>query len=284
MQSFKPYTLNLRGRLLDIDHPQVMGIINVTPDSFFGDSRVANRDSVIKRAQQMIEDGADMIDIGGYSSRPGASDVPPLEETERVLLGIEAIRTINNEIPISVDTFRASVAEAAINAGANIINDISGGNLDSEMFATIAKLNVPYILMHMRGTPTNMQTLTEYNNLTADIIFDLASKINTLRLAGISDIIVDPGFGFSKTLEQNYELLANLPSLSDALKCPLLIGISRKSMITKPLAIAPEEALNGTTTINTIALLNGASILRVHDVKEAQQAIKLCHLYNKHKI
>ena len=284
MQSFKPYTLNLRGRLLDIDHPQVMGIINVTPDSFFGDSRVANRDSVIKRAQQMIEDGADMIDIGGYSSRPGASDVPPLEETERVLLGIEAIRTINNEIPISIDTFRASVAEAAINAGANIINDISGGNLDSEMFATIAKLNVPYILMHMRGTPTNMQTLTEYNNLSADIIYDLASKINTLRLAGVSDIIVDPGFGFSKTLEQNYELLANLPSLSDALKCPLLIGISRKSMITKPLAIAPEEALNGTTTINTIALLNGASILRVHDVKEAQQAIKLCHLYNKHKI
>lgn len=284
MQSFKPYTLNLRGRLLGIDHPQVMGIINVTPDSFFGDSRVANRDSVIKRAQQMIEDGADMIDIGGYSSRPGASDVPPLEETERVLLGIEAIRTINNEIPISIDTFRASVAEAAINAGANIINDISGGNLDSEMFATIAKLNVPYILMHMRGTPTNMQTLTEYNNLTADIIYDLASKINTLRLAGVSDIIVDPGFGFSKTLEQNYELLANLPSLSDALNCPLLIGISRKSMITKPLAITPEEALNGTTTINTIALLNGASILRVHDVKEAQQAIKLCHLYNKHKL
>lgn len=284
MQSFKPYTLNLRGRLLYIDHPQVMGIINVTPDSFFGDSRVANRDSVIKRAQQMIEDGADMIDIGGYSSRPGASDVPPLEETERVLLGIEAIRTINNEIPISIDTFRASVAEAAINAGANIINDISGGNLDSEMFATIAKLNVPYILMHMRGTPTNMQTLTEYNNLTADIIYDLASKINTLRLAGVSDIIVDPGFGFSKTLEQNYELLANLPSLSDALNCPLLIGISRKSMITKPLAITPEEALNGTTTINTIALLNGASILRVHDVKEAQQAIKLCHLYNKHKL
>lgn len=284
MQSFKPYTLNLRGRLLVIDHPQVMGIINVTPDSFFGDSRVANRDSVIKRAQQMIEDGADMIDIGGYSSRPGASDVPPLEETERVLLGIEAIRTINNEIPISIDTFRASVAEAAINAGANIINDISGGNLDSEMFATIAKLNVPYILMHMRGNPTNMQTLTEYNNLTADIIYDLASKINTLRLAGVSDIIVDPGFGFSKTLEQNYELLANLPSLSDALNCPLLIGISRKSMITKPLAITPEEALNGTTTINTIALLNGASILRVHDVKEAQQAIKLCHLYNKHKL
>lgn len=284
MQSFKPYTLNLRGRLLDIDHPQVMGIINVTPDSFFGDSRVANRDSVIKRAQQMIEDGADMIDIGGYSSRPGASDVPPLEETERVLLGIEAIRTINNEIPISIDTFRASVAEAAINAGANIINDISGGNLDSEMFATIAKLNVPYILMHMRGTPTNMQTLTEYNNLTADIIYDLASKINTLRLAGVSDIIVDPGFGFSKTLEQNYELLANLPSLSDALNCPLLIGISRKSMITKPLAITPEEALYGTTTINTIALLNGASILRVHDVKEARQTIDLCLLYNKYKL
>lgn len=284
MQSFKPYTLNLRGRLLDIDHPQVMGIINVTPDSFFGDSRVANRDSVIKRAQQMIEDGADMIDIGGYSSRPGACDVSPDEETERVLFGIEAIRSINNEIPISIDTFRASVAESAINSGADIINDISGGNLDSEMFATIAKLNVPYILMHMRGTPTNMQTLTEYNNLTADIIYDLGSKINTLRLAGVSDIIVDPGFGFSKTLEQNYELLANLPSLSDALNCPLLIGISRKSMITKPLAITPEEALNGTTTINTIALLNGASILRVHDVKEAQQAIKLCHLYNKHKL
>lgn len=284
MQSFKPYTLNLRGRLLDIDHPQVMGIINVTPDSFFSDSRVTNRDSVIKRAKQMIQDGADMIDIGGYSSRPGACDVSPDEETERVLFGIEAIRSINNEIPISIDTFRASVAESAINSGADIINDISGGNLDSDMFATVAKLNVPYILMHMRGNPTNMQTLTDYKNLTADIIYDLASKINTLRLAGISDIIVDPGFGFSKTLEQNYELLANLPSLSDALNCPLLIGISRKSMITKPLAITPEEALNGTTTINTIALLNGASILRVHDVKEARQTIDLCLLYNKYKL
>ena len=284
MQSFKPYTLNLRGRLLSIDRPQVMGIINVTPDSFFSDSRVANRDSVIKRAKQMIQDGADMIDIGGYSSRPGACDVSPDEETERVLLGIEAIRSINNEIPISIDTFRASVAESAINSGADIINDISGGNLDSDMFATVAKLNVPYILMHMRGNPTNMQTLTDYKNLTADIIYDLASKINALRLAGVSDTIVDPGFGFSKTLDQNYELLANLPSIADALNCPLLIGISRKSMITKPLAISPAEALNGTTAINTIALLNGASILRVHDVKEARQTIDLCLLYNKYKL
>lgn len=284
MQSFKPYTLNLRGHLLSIDRPQVMGIINVTPDSFFSDSRVTNRDSVIKRAKQMIQDGADMIDIGGYSSRPGACDVSPDEETERVLFGIEAIRSINNEIPISIDTFRASVAESAINSGADIINDISGGNLDSDMFATVAKLNVPYILMHMRGNPTNMQTLTDYKNLTADIIYDLASKINTLRLAGVSDTIVDPGFGFSKTLDQNYELLANLTLIADALNCPLLIGISRKSMITKPLAISPAEALNGTTAINTIALLNGASILRVHDVKEARQTIDLCLLYNKYKL
>lgn len=284
MQSFKPYTLNLRGHLLSIDRPQVMGIINVTPDSFFSDSRVANRDSVIKRAKQMIQDGADMIDIGGYSSRPGACDVSLDEETERVLLGIEAIRSINNEIPISIDTFRASVAESAINSGADIINDVSGGNLDSDMFATVAKLNVPYILMHMRGNPTNMQTLTDYKNLTADIIYDLASKINTLRLAGVSDTIVDPGFGFSKTLDQNYELLANLTLIADALNCPLLIGISRKSMITKPLAISPAEALNGTTAINTIALLNGASILRVHDVKEARQTIDLCLLYNKYKL
>lgn len=284
MQSFKPYTINLHGRLLNINRPQVMGIINVTPDSFYGESRAANRHSVIKQTEDLIANGADMIDIGGYSSRPGAKDVTPSDETARVLQGIEAIRSVSSDIPISVDTFRASVAEAAINAGADIINDISGCDLDAEMLPLVAKLNVPYILMHMRGTPATMQSLTEYDNLAADIIYSLAKKITALRQAGVSDIIIDPGFGFSKTLEQNYELLAKLPTLLQALDCPLLVGISRKSMITKVLSITPEAALNGTTVLNTIAILNGASILRVHDVKEARQAIDLCSLYNNFNI
>lgn len=284
MQSFEPYSINIRGRILNIDRPLVMGIINVTPDSFYQKSRTIDYNDIIKHTKEMIANGVDLIDIGGYSSRPGADDVSVADETERITNGIKAVRSISCNIPISVDTFRASVAEAAIESGADIINDISGGELDNNMFSTVARLNVPYILMHMRGNPTTMQSLTEYDNLTSDIIRTLATKITTLRQLGVSDIIVDPGFGFSKTLEQNYELLANLPILTQALNCPILVGVSRKSMITKTLSIGPEEALNGTTVINTIALLNGTSILRVHDIKEAKQAVQLCTLYNNYVI
>ena len=283
MQSFKPYTLNIRGHLLCIDQPQVMGIINVTTDSFYPGSRFFDCNGITERIAKMIDDGADIIDIGGYSSRPGADDISTDEETERIIRGIETIRSINSEIPISIDTFRASVAEAAISAGADIINDISGGDLDENMFSTVIRLNVPYIMMHMRGTPATMQSLTDYNDLISDIINSLATKISYLRQNGVSDIIVDPGFGFSKTIEQNYKLLAHVSTLSEALGCPALVGVSRKSMITKVLSITPEEALNGTSIINTIALLNGASILRVHDVKEAKQAIKLCTIYKNYE-
>ena len=279
MQSFKPYTIKLRGQLLNIERPLVMGIINITPDSFYGESRAIDSNAIIKQVESKIAEGADIIDIGGYSSRPGAKDTSTEEERDRIIRGIKAVRSINQNIPISIDTFRANVAEAAIAEGADIINDISGGNLDSEMFSTVAKLNVPYILMHMRGTPATMQSLTKYTNLVPDVIHSLAEKLTTLRQLGISDIIIDPGFGFSKTLEQNYELLASIPTIAEALNCPTLIGISRKSMITKALSITAEEALNGTTILNTIALLNGASILRVHDVKEAKQAVKLCSIY-----
>lgn len=281
MQPFQPYSLNLHGQLHVIEKPQVMGIINVTPDSFFDASRAFDRDSIARHTEQMISDGADMLDLGAYSSRPGAKDISVEEETERIIRGVETVRSIDKHIPVSVDTFRAKVAEAAINAGADIINDISGGDLDPDMMETVARLRTPYILMHMRGTPATMQTLTDYDNLVADIIRDLASKTQKFRQAGVADIIVDPGFGFSKTLEQNYELLSHLSTMITALECPVLIGVSRKSMITRALGITPDEALNGTTVINTLAMLQGASIIRVHDVKEAKQAVELTTRYNQ---
>lgn len=282
MQPFKKSSLNLRGRLLEIDRPQVMGIINVTPDSFYGGSRAFDRDAVARRTEKLISEGADMIDIGAYSSRPGADDIPADEEITRLVRGIEALRAIDRNIPVSVDTFRASVAEAAISAGADIVNDISGGNLDPNMFSTVARLKVPYILMHMRGTPATMQSLTDYDSLVADITRDLAEKLHRLRMESVADIIVDPGFGFSKNLDQNYELLSSMPDMNEALQCPILIGVSRKSMITRILGITPEEALNGTTVINTLALCQGASILRVHDVREARQAVSLFSEFNKY--
>ncbi|MGM9799185.1 MAG: dihydropteroate synthase [Muribaculaceae bacterium] len=275
--NFIPFSLNISGKLIEYQSPAVMGIVNVTPDSFFGGSRTFDADAISIRVQKLIDDGADMIDIGAYSSRPGADDVSPAEELRRIELGMKQIRQIAPEIPVSIDTFRADVAREAVkNLSVNIINDISGGDLDRNMFNTVAELKVPYILMHMRGTPATMQSLTDYGQIgvTAAVIQDLAKKINSLALLGVNDIIVDPGFGFSKTLDQNYELLASLEAFH-CLECPILVGISRKSMITKYLGISSDDALNGTTVINTLALERGAAILRVHDVKPAAEAVKL---------
>ena len=275
--NFIPFSLNISGKLIEYQSPAVMGIVNVTPDSFFGGSRTFDADAISIRVQKLIDDGADMIDIGAYSSRPGADDVSPAEELRRIELGMKQIRQIAPEIPVSIDTFRADVAREAVkNLSVNIINDISGGDLDKNMFNTVAELKVPYILMHMRGTPATMQSLTDYGQIgvTAAVIQDLAKKINHLALLGVNDIIVDPGFGFSKTLDQNYELLASLEAFH-CLECPILVGVSRKSMITKYLGISSDDALNGTTVINTLALERGAAILRVHDVKPAAEAVKL---------
>jgi dihydropteroate synthase len=275
---FKSFTINLHGNLLSYDRPVIAGIINVTPDSFFAGSRTGTVPEVAKRVAKMIEEGADWLDLGAYSSRPGADEVSPEEEFNRLAVGMEAIRSVSKEIPVSIDTFRADVARKAITQlGADIINDISGGDLDKDMFDTVAELNVPYILMHMRGTPSTMSQLTEYTDVTADVIRELAEKINRLSLLGVNDIIVDPGFGFAKTLEQNYHMLNQL-QLFEVFERPILVGISRKSMIYKALDCTPAEALNGTTILNTISLLNGASILRVHDVAPAVEAMKLVQL------
>ena len=281
MTPFQPFSINICGQLLEISRPQIMGIVNVTPDSFYAESRTMTCDNIKRRVEQMMHDGADMLDVGAYSSRPGAGDVTPEEECERLATGLKALREVaGNDIPVSIDTFRASVAREAItNMHADIINDISGGDLDADMFATAADLQCPYILMHMRGTPGTMQQLCDYskhgNDVTAGVIGELSGKISRLRLMGVGDVIVDPGFGFSKTTEQNYELMRNINAIGTAFNAPLLVGVSRKSMIWRTLNITPSEALNGTTALNTIALLNGASILRVHDVAEAKQALTI---------
>ncbi len=276
---FTPFSLNIRGRLFEYDKPAVMGIVNVTPDSFFAGSRSSTIPEIAKRVEEMITAGADMLDLGAYSSRPGASDVSEEEECRRIALGMKVIRDISPDIPVSVDTFRAGVArEAVVNLGADIVNDISGGDLDQEMWATVADLNAPYILMHMRGNPSTMQALTEYHDVTADVISDLSEKLRRLRLMGVSDIIIDPGFGFSKTTEQNFEMMRNLQLFKSSLGAPVLVGVSRKSMITKSLGITPMEALPGTIALDTIALTRGASILRVHDVSEAVAAVRMYEL------
>lgn len=280
MRKFKPFSLNLKGELVEITRPQVMGILNITPDSFYGYSRSFDVNAISLRIDEMIAEGVDIIDIGGYSSRPGADDVSSQEEIQRLEMAINIIHQKNINTPISVDTFRADVAKYAITTlGAHIINDISAGLIDNAMIETIAQLKVPYIAMHMRGTPATMNNCTNYNNITADVIFELSERINRLTLAGVNDIIIDPGFGFAKTLEQNYELLHNLEHLQE-LGYPLLVGVSRKSMIYKALNTTPDDALNGTTIVNTIALQAGAAILRVHDIKEAHEAIKLTQLTN----
>lgn len=278
MVPYNPFSINLKGELRTYERPVIMGIVNVTPDSFYASSRARGKDAVISRVKKMIAEGADWIDLGAYSSRPGAADITAGEEIDRLAEGMEAIRSVSDSIPVSVDTFRAKVAETAVTElGADMINDISGGDMDIEMHGTVARLKVPYIMMHMRGTPSTMDTLTDYKDVTAEVLADLAGKLDRLSLLGVNDIIVDPGFGFAKTVEQNYTLLRNL-YLFHIFERPLLVGVSRKSMIYRPLEIGPDEALNGTTVINTMALLSGASILRVHDVKEAVEANKIVTL------
>ncbi len=267
-------TLNIRGNLLSLERPLVMGILNVTPDSFFEGSRVENEKSQLQKAERMLAQGASILDVGGYSSRPGAEHISEDEERKRVSQAIGAIAREFPDAPISVDSFRASVAEAAIDSGAAIINDISGGSLDDQMFETVARLKVPYILMHMRGTPQNMVKQTQYEHLIEELFAYFAEKVGQLQPLGVSDIVLDPGFGFAKTKEQSYEVLRNLGYFK-SLKLPLLAGLSRKSMIYKELGTSPEEALNGTSVLNTMALMNGASILSVHDVKPAVEAVKL---------
>jgi dihydropteroate synthase len=267
-------TLNVKGNLISLDSPLVMGILNVTPDSFFSESRSTTPDLISTKAEKMLNDGADILDIGGYSTRPGAAEVSEQEETERVLLATETILKEFPEAIISVDTFRSSVAKAGIEAGAAIINDVSGGLLDDEMFATVAKLRVPYILMHMRGTPQTMSKLTNYENLLAEVCAELEAQLAKLKVLGVADVVIDPGFGFAKTIAQNYEMLKNL-SYFERFNLPILAGLSRKSMIYKTLESTAKDALNGTTALNMVALTQGAKILRVHDVKEAAETVKL---------
>lgn len=283
--TMKPFSLNLHGRIVEFTTPQVMGILNTTPDSFHSPSRAYEAEAAMEAARLMIGEGADIIDVGGYSTRPGAAEVSLEEELRRVHLGVEAVRSISADIPVSVDTFRAEVARMAVTEwGADIINDISGGNLDPEMHATVAELHVPYILMHMRGTPADMQTLTSYpDGVVAGVAAELSRPLERLRRMGVADIIIDPGFGFAKTLEQNYELLAGLPVLADLLECPILAGMSRKSMITRLCGIPSTEALPGTIALHTAAMLAGAAIVRVHDVKEAVQARDVTAMLLKHQ-
>ncbi|MCY7421238.1 MAG: dihydropteroate synthase [Chitinophagaceae bacterium] len=257
-----------------MSEPIVMGIMNITPDSFYAGSRVSQTSNVIEKATKMIAEGAVIIDVGGQSTRPGSKHLSAEEELQRVLPAIEAIRSVSNEVFISIDTFYAQIAKQCVLAGADMVNDISSGNMDAEMIATVARLKVPYISMHMQGTPQTMQINPQYNNLVADLLDYFIKKLESYKLAGIKDVIIDPGFGFGKTIPQNFELLKKFSAFK-ILGKPLLAGLSRKGTIYKTLGITAEEALNGTTALNTIALLNGAHILRVHDVKEAMEAIKL---------
>ena len=274
------YTLNVRGRLLDLSKPQVMGILNVTPDSFYAGSRMETEEAVRRRVRQIIAEGGSMIDVGAYSSRPGAADVSAEEEMERLRRGMRIVREEAPEIPVSVDTFRADVAKMAVEElGVDIINDISGGELDKEMFKTVAKLGVPYILMHMKGTPQTMQQAPHYEDLMKEVMLYFAEKVQQLRDLGQKDIVLDPGYGFAKTIDHNYELLKHQEML-EVFELPLLVGVSRKSMIYRFLGSSPEEALNGTTVLNTLALQKGANILRVHDVKEAVEVVRLVEKFS----
>lgn len=267
-------TINCKGTLLDLNSPKVMGILNITPDSFYDGGMYKDEISILNQTEKMLVDGATFIDVGAYSSRPGAAEVSEEEELKRIVPVIELLIKKFPDIIISVDTFRSKVAKETISLGAAIINDISGGNLDSKMYETIAKLKVPYILMHMAGTPKTMQNNPTYEDVTKDLIYFFSEKIDQLHRLNLSDIIIDVGFGFGKTIEHNFQLLRNM-SLFQHLDKPILAGLSRKSMLYKTLDITAQEALNATTSANTIALLNGANILRVHDVKEAVEAVTL---------
>lgn len=269
------YYMNVNGRLLDLSTPQVMGILNVTPDSFYAGSRMQTETQIATRVEQMLEEGADMIDIGAYSSRPGAADISVQEEMDRLRAGLRIVRRMHPDAIVSVDTFRAAVACMCVEEyGVAIVNDISGGEMDKDMFPTVARLGVPYVLMHMQGTPQNMQQQPHYDSLLGDIFRYFARKVQQLRDLGAKDIVLDPGFGFGKTLEHNYELLAHLEDFR-IFGLPLLVGVSRKSMVYNLLGTTPAEALNGTTAVNTVCLMKGTDILRVHDVRQAVEAIKI---------
>jgi dihydropteroate synthase len=270
----KKETINAGGKLIDLSTPKVMGIINLTPDSFYAGSRKPLISDALLQANKMQAEGADFLDIGAYSSRPGADDISVQEETDRLLPVVELIAANHPDLILSIDTFRAKVAEAAIKAGAHIINDISGGQLDDAMFATVARLEVPYILMHMKGTPQNMNQMAQYEDIFIEVLDYFAEQSYKLKLLGVHDVIIDPGFGFAKTQEHSYALMNRLNEF-DILQLPLLAGVSRKRMVYKITGGTAEDALNGTTALNTIALMKGANILRVHDVKEAVEAVKI---------
>ncbi|NMH24147.1 dihydropteroate synthase [Flavobacterium solisilvae] len=269
-------TINCKGNLIDLTSPKVMGILNITPNSFFDGGKYSDENSILQQVEKMLIDGATFIDVGAYSSKPNAEFVSENEEISRLIPVIELILKNFPETLISVDTFRATVAKKAIENGACIINDISAGSLDEDMMQTLAKLQVPYIMMHMKGNPQTMQSLAQYENIVKEMLFYFSEKVVQARSLGINDLIIDPGFGFAKTLEQNFEVMNKL-ELFQMLELPLLVGVSRKSMIYKTLETSAEFALNGTTVLNTIALQKGAKILRVHDVKEAMECVKLCN-------
>ena len=275
MKLISPTYINVKGRLLDLTTPQVMGILNVTPDSLYSGSRMQTQEEIAVRARQIIDEGASIIDIGAYSSRPNAEHITAGEEMNRLRTGLEIVNRNHPDAIVSVDTFRADVAEQCVkDYGVAIVNDIAAGEMDDRMFETVARLGVPYIMMHMQGTPQNMQKEPHYDNLIKEVIIYFARKVQQLRDLGMKDIILDPGFGFGKTLEHNYELMAHLEEFS-IFELPLLVGVSRKSMIYKLLGGTPQDALNGTTVLDTVALMKGANILRVHDVREAVEAVRI---------
>lgn len=271
-------TLNCRGKLISLERPKVMGILNITPNSFYDGGAYQTEKALLKQTEKMLAEGADFIDVGGYSTKPGAEEVSTKDELKRVVPIVEKLCREFPGILISVDTFRSEVAAQTIDAGASLINDISAGRFDDQMMKTVAEHQVPYIMMHMKGTPQTMIHNNQYTDLLKDIIFYFSKKIEAARAAGINDLIIDPGFGFAKNIDQNFELLRKM-ALLENLDCPVLAGLSRKSTIYKSLNIKPEESLNGTTTLNTLALLNGANILRVHDVQEAVECVELCRRY-----
>jgi dihydropteroate synthase len=273
------FTLNCKGKLVLLDKPLVMGIINATPDSFYEGSRFTGRDEILEQAEKMIAEEVDIIDIGGQSTRPGSTPVSPEEELERVIEGIEAIHNNFPNLIISIDTYYSSVAKEAVQHGASIVNDISAGSIDEGMLPTVAQLNVPYVVMHMKGTPETMQHEAHYDNVTRDVLDFFIRKKYECNKAGIHDVILDPGFGFAKTIDHNFALLKNISPFK-ILQVPVLVGISRKSFVYKVLGVDKDDALNGTTVLNTIALMNGANILRVHDVKAAREVVKLCSRVN----
>ena len=272
--------INCKGKLIDISSPKVMGVLNLTPDSFYDGNKFNNEKKILNQVEKMLNDGATFIDIGAYSSRPGATHISEDQEKSRIIGTVELLITEFPDANLSIDTFRSSIADECLNAGASIINDITASEYDSEILKIAHKHNAPYVMMHMKGMPQDMMKQNKYDNLIKDIIYYFSKKIEAARTAKVNDIIIDPGFGFSKNIDQNYDILKNL-GLLKSLDLPILVGLSRKSMIYKLLKTTPELALNGTTSLNTIALLNGAKILRVHDVKEAMECIKITNQFNK---